>query len=123
GARLYEAHRVLDAVVGDAILRIVVGADLLRARTRPHLGEPRRGLLGRLPLALGLVEARAQDSHRLVAVLQLRALVLHRDDDPGREVRDPHGRVRRVHRLTARTGRAEDVDLQVFLVELDVHVL
>ena len=50
-------------------------------------------------------------------------LVLHRDDDAGRQVRDPHRRVGRVHALAAGTGRAVDVDLQVVVVDLDLDLL
>ena len=79
--------------------------------------------LGLLLLALALVEARAEDAHRLLPVLQLRLLVLHRDDDAGRHVRDAHRGVGRVDGLAARAGRAVDVDLQVVLVDLDVDLL
>src|SRR6185436_19939494 len=48
--------------------------------------------------------------HRLCAVLDLRLLVLLRDDQAGRDVRDPDGGVRRVHALTAGAARAERVD-------------
>ncbi len=112
-----------DPVVGDAVLRVVVGADLLGAFALPDLGLSNRRLLGREPAALELVEARAQHAHRLVAVLQLRALVLHRDHDPGRQVGDPDGGVGRVDRLATGPRGAEDVDLQVLLLDRDVDVL
>ena len=70
-----------------------------------------------------LVQARAQDAHRLLAVLQLGLLVLHGDHEAGRLVRDAHRGVGRVHRLPAGAGRAVDVDLQVVLVDLDVDLL
>ena len=89
----------------------------------PTCALARRRLLGLLALALGLVEACAQDAHRLVAVLELRALVLHRDDDPRRQMRDPDRGVGRVDRLAAGARRAVDVDLQILLVDLDVDVL
>src|SRR5262245_18779426 len=75
--------RELDPGVGDAALGVVVGADLLCPLARPHLGTARGGHLRLLPLAFRLVQPCAQDAYRLVAVLQLRALVLHRDDDAG----------------------------------------
>jgi hypothetical protein len=37
-------------------------------------------------------------------------------------VGDPHRRVGRVHALAAGAGRAVDVDLQVVVVDLDLHV-
>ena len=116
-------NRQLDPVIGDAVLRIVVGADLLRARAGSDLRAPGRSLLGGEPLPLGLVQARAQDAHRLLPVLQLRPLVLHRDDDAARQVGDPHGRVGRVDALAAGPRRAVDVDLQILLVDLDIDLL
>src|SRR6185437_2536978 len=65
-------HGQLYAVVGDSVLRIVVGTNLLRALARPDLRAPRRGLLGCLLLALQLVEPRPQDAQRLRLVLKLR---------------------------------------------------
>ena len=79
--------------------------------------------LGPLAFELAVVEPRAQDAHRLLAVLQLRLLVLHRDDDPGRDVRDADGRVGRVDGLAAGAGRAVDVDLEVVGVDLDLDLL
>src|SRR5205085_7409492 len=101
----------------------VVRADLLRTLARADLRAACRVELGPLPLELALVEARTQDAHRLVAVLQLGLLVLHRHDNAGREVRDPDGRVGRVHRLPAWSGRAVDVDLEVVLVDLNLDLL
>ena len=47
----------------------------------------------------------------------------HDDDETGRLVRDAHRGVGRVHRLTARTGRAVHVDLEVVRIDLDVDLL
>src|SRR5215218_9898348 len=54
----------LDAVVGDAALGEVVGADLLRPLARADLRAPVGGQLGLLLGELLLVEPRAQDPHR-----------------------------------------------------------
>ena len=48
-----------DAVVGDSVLREVVGADLLAAIAATHHVAALGGLLGLLLLALDLIEARA----------------------------------------------------------------
>src|SRR5436190_16016367 len=53
-------HGQLYAVVGDAVLRKVVGADLLGALAGADLRAARRRLLGGLPLALELVQPGAQ---------------------------------------------------------------
>ena len=96
----------LDPVVGDPALGEVVGADLLR----PLAGADLRAAVGRdlgpLLLERALVQSRPQHPHRLVAVLQLRLLVLHRDHDPGRLVGDPHRGVGRVHRSARRAPRS-----------------
>ena len=110
-------------MVGDAALAVVVGADLLGAIAGADL---RAAVGGQLGLLLGqrlLVQARAQHAHRLLAVLQLALLVLHRDDDAAGLVGDAHRRVGRVDRLAAGARRAVDVDLQVVGIDLDVDVL
>ena len=84
----------------------------------PGRREPRL-----LLLALELVEPGAEDAHRLLPVLELRLLVLHRDDDARRQVGDAHGRVGRVDALAAGPGRAVDVDLEVVLGDLDLDLL
>src|SRR3546814_3858410 len=71
-------------MVGDAALREVVGADALGAVAAADLALARCGALVDLPLALLLVEARAQHLHRLGAVLVLRLLVLALHHDTGR---------------------------------------
>src|SRR4051794_39566821 len=115
--------RVLDAVIRHAPLREVVGADLLRPLARADLCAA-LGRLGRLLLGeLLLVQARPEHAHRLLAVLQLGLLVLHRDHHAGRLVGDAHGRVGGVDRLAAGTGGAVDVDLEVVGVDVDVDVL
>ena len=91
-----------DAVVGDAVLREVVGPDLLRPIARADHRAPRGGLrLVRLAL-LHLEQAGAQHGHRLGLVLVLALLVLDRDHEAGRQVGDAHGRVGRVDALAAR---------------------
>ena len=69
-------HGQADAVVRAAILREVVGADLLAAVTSTHLSLPFRvnGVLLFL-LFLGQ-QAAAENFQRLVLILELAALVL-----------------------------------------------
>ena len=80
---LMERHS--DAVIGDAILFEIVGANLLGAIA----GADLRAALGRnrilLLLRLHLEKSRSQHAHRLLAVLDLRLLVLHRYDQTGRQ--------------------------------------
>jgi len=68
---LEPVQRQLDAMVGDAALGVVVGADLLRPLARADLRSPGRGLFGLLAPALLLVEESTQDAHRLGLVLKL----------------------------------------------------
>ena len=103
--------------------REVVGADLLRALAGADLAAAILGDRVLLLAQLHLVEPRAQHLHRLRAVLDLRLLVLLRDDDAGRDVRDADGGVGRVDALAARAARAERVDAQVLVVDLDVDFL
>src|SRR5580704_475186 len=83
-------EREVDAMVGDAPLRKIVGADALGAVARPDLAAPIGGALGVALLPLGVVEPGAQGRHRLRPVAVLRALLLHHDRDAGRDVRHAH---------------------------------
>src|SRR4029077_5192254 len=94
-------HGQLDPVIRDAVLGEVVRADLFGAFPSADLRTARRVELLALPFELALVEARAEYAHRLVLVLKLRLLVLHRDDNAGRQVRDANRGVRRVDGLPA----------------------
>jgi hypothetical protein len=110
-------------MVGHAVLRVVVGADLLAALGGADhaaaLGGERRLLL----LALDLEEARSQHLERLRLVLQLRALVLALDDHAARLVQDLDGAVRRVDALTAGAAARGDRDLEVLVVDVHLDVV
>ena len=110
-------------MVGDARLREIVGADLGAAVAGRDLRAALGAELGLLLLALLVVEPRAQHLQRLRPVLDLRALVLACDDQPGRKVRDSHRRVGGVDALPAGAAGAVDVHAQVLLLDLDVDVL
>ena len=64
-----------------------------------------------------------QHLHRRRAVLVLRALVLARHDDAGRQVRDADRRVGDVDVLAAGAARPVGVDAQVLVVDLDLDVV
>ena len=76
-----------------------------------------------LLLQLVLVEARAQDAHRLLAVLVLRALVLAGDHDARRNVRDAHRRIGGVDVLSALAAGAVGVDANVVRLDVDLDAL
>ena len=90
-------------MVGDAVLRKVVGANLLRAIAASDHPFARGGQLGFALLPLDVVEARLQDFERLLPILDLRLLVLTGDDHTAGEVGDADRGVSRVDRLSART--------------------
>src|SRR5215472_244837 len=87
------AGRETDAVIGQAILREVVRADLLAAVSRADLRAALACRLFFLFAQLRLVEVRAQQLHGALAILELRAFLLACDDGAGRLVRDAHGRL------------------------------
>ena len=94
-----------------------------RALTRADLRLARGGELGLLLGECPLIEPCPQDAHRTLPVLQLGLLVLHRDNDPGWLVRDPHRRVGRVDRLTAGPGAPVHVDLEIVLIDVDLDIV
>ena len=120
---LQLVRREVDAVIGDAALREIVGADLLGALAGADLAAAVLRDRVLLLAHLHLVEARAQHLHGFRPVLDLRLLVLLRHDDAGRDVREAHGGVGRVHALAARAARAERVDAEILFVDLDVDLL
>src|SRR4051794_19730187 len=96
---------VLDELVGVEH----IAADLAAESRRHHLASLARELL--LPLLLlELCEPAAEDLHGRVLVRKLGTLVLHADDDPRWQVRNPYGRVGLVDVLAAGPARAVRVD-------------
>ena len=110
-------------MIGDPVLLVVVGADLLRAPAPADLAAPLVGGLGSGPLLLEAQQPGAQHLQRLVAVLQLALLILHAHHQAGGLVGDPHRRVGGVDRLAARPRGAEHADLEVGLVDLHLHLV
>src|SRR5256886_600632 len=78
----------VDAMIGDAALRKIIGADALRPIPRPDLLATIRRARRLQTLAFGVVDTGAQDGHRHRAVLMLGTAVLHADDDAARDVGD-----------------------------------
>ena len=118
---LVEVVRLeVDPVVGDPVLREVVGADALAAVDGADLAGPVGRRVG-LRLLLGQrLQARGEHLHRAGLVLQLRPLVLAGDDDAGGQVGDAHRGVGGVDALTALARRPVDVDAQIRFVDLDL---
>ncbi len=111
------------AVVVDLLVRLQhVRADL--AAPLDLLAFALQALaLGLAALLLEVPQLGLEHAHRRGLVLVLRALDLARDDDAGRQVAQAHRRVGLVDVLTAGAARAEGVDLEVGLVDLDVDLV
>ena len=90
-----------DAVVGEAVLREVVGADLFAAVAGAYLLLAVLGLDLVDALSFDLVEAGAENAHGFFAVLDLRFFVLAGDDGLRRQVGDADRGVGGVDRLAA----------------------
>src|SRR5262252_2887494 len=115
-------QRQADAMVGDAPLREVIGADALRAIARANLALALRSpRLGRL-LTLELIETRAQHLHGEAAVLVLRFLGRN-NDNAGWQMRDAHGRIRLVDVLATGPTRPHGVDADVLGADVEIDVL
>ena len=112
-----------DAVVGDTVLREVVGADFFAAIAAAdhRFALFRESFL--LLLHLDFIQTGAQDAHTFLAILDLGFFVLAADHCVGGNVGDAHGRVGCVDGLAARAGRAKRIDAQVFGFDLDVDIL
>ena len=110
-------------MVGPAILREVVGADLLAAVAGAHLPLT-LGVDGVLLLLLLLrKQPAAQDLQCLILVLELTALVLALHHRTRRDMGHTDGAGGLVDVLTARTGGAEGVNAQILHVQRKVYLL
>src|SRR5882757_2974044 len=110
-------------MIGDAILREVVGADFFGAVAGFDLAAAFGAESGLLFFQFHFVEARAQNAHGLSAIFDLRFFVLLRDDEAAGKVGDADGGVGGVYRLTAGAGRAEGIDAQILGFDFDVDVV
>src|ERR1700730_14535384 len=111
-----------DAMVGHAVLREVVSANLLAAVAAADLGLAFFGQRLLLPVHFLLIETGTQHAHTFFAVLDLRFFVLAAYDSICWQMCDANSRISRVYRLTAGTRRAKRIDAQVFGFNLDVNV-
>ena len=84
-------HRPIDAVIGDAALRLVVGTELGLAVACRHHGLALRGDAVQILLMLEIVETGAQLLERTLLVLDLRTLLLTLYHETGRNVGQTHG--------------------------------
>src|SRR5436305_744287 len=115
--------REIDAMIGDAALREIIGADALGTISGADLLAAIRRTHSIDALSLSVVDTGAQDVHRRGAVLVLRTAVLHVDDNAGRNVGDADGRFGLVDVLAAGALRAHGLDLEIVALDLDVDFL
>src|SRR6266704_5053109 len=106
-------ERQSDAVIGDAVLWEIVGADFFGAVAGFDLSAALGGKCGLTLLLFLLIQAGAKNAHGFRAILDLRFFVLLGNDKSAGNVGDADGGIRGVDRLAARTGRTEGVDTQV----------
>ena len=109
----------MDTVVGDAILRIIICADLFGAIASADKRLAVGGGFGEVFLALALGEAGTKDIHSLDAVLELGAFVLHSDDDTRGNMGDSDCGVGGVDGLAALAAGAVNVDFEVFWLDFE----
>mmetsp|Transcript_10708 Transcript_10708/g.39313 ORF Transcript_10708/g.39313 Transcript_10708/m.39313 type:complete len:366 (+) Transcript_10708:720-1817(+) len=118
-----EVVVLLCAVVGHAVVLVVVRSYLLRARAGAHLHPAARRHLGELLLALDVVELGAEHGHGELLVLELRALLRAEDANAGGLVCQVHRRLHLVHVLAPGAPGAGGGELDVLGVYLHVHVV
>src|SRR2546428_2365683 len=110
-----------DAVVGDAALWKVVGANLLAALAGAHLHAPLQCDSLLLAVDLPLQQFGPQNAHRLFTVLMLGPLVLAGHDEAAGEMVDPHGGFPPVGVLAAGAPGTKRFDLDLLPPNLHVH--
>src|ERR1700694_2518908 len=99
-----------DAVIGYAILGIVVGADFFGTVAGFNLAASLGGQGGLLLFHFLFVEAGAENTHGFGTIFDLGLFVLLRDYQTAGNVRDAHRRISGVHGLAAWTGRAKGIN-------------
>ena len=102
-----------DAVIGDAVLWTVVGANLFTPVASANQRLSRNGVCAALSLLFSGEKAAAQDRHPFLFIAQLAALVLHLHHRAARDVRDAHRRVSGVDPLSSVSGCALNINTNV----------
>src|SRR5512143_4150093 len=104
-------------MVRHSALRKVISPDLFAAITGADLRFARRGLLGLPLLPLFFQQPGFENFHGLLAVLELRSLVLAGHYFSGWYMGDADGRIGRVHALAAGPRRGIRICAQVLLFQ------
>src|SRR3989338_10056114 len=95
----------LDAVIRNAVLRKIIGADFLAPFPRADLSASLRLARAALFFLLKREKPRAHHLHGFRAILLLRALVLARDHYSGWNMSHANSGVGRIYGLAAVTSR------------------
>ncbi|OIQ68742.1 hypothetical protein GALL_496600 [mine drainage metagenome] len=112
-------QRQVDAVVGQAPLRKVVGADAVAAVATANQTFALGSIFGGALAAVFFLDAGGQHLERLGFVAVLAAPVLAFGHDAGGQVGDAHRRVGFVDVLATRTAGAVGIDAQICRIDLD----
>ena len=104
----------VDAVIGEAVLRKIVGSDSFGTIAGTDHVLSFRAELRFFGGTLRRKDFRAQDGHAFFLVLVLGAFLFGLDDDTGRQVCDSDGGVGFIDMLTAGAAGAVGVDSQIF---------
>src|SRR5207237_1372324 len=115
--------RQVDAVVGQPVLRKIIGADALAAVAGADHAFALLGPLLVQLLLLHLEEPRPQDAERPLVVLVLAALVLALHVQPGRLVPDAYGAFGLVDVLAAGAAGPHPLPLDVLVANLDLDLV
>src|SRR3989338_11044961 len=100
-------------MIGDAILREIVCADLFRAVSRAYLRLTVSGALARLAFVLRLLQFACEELHRLFLVLRLRALARAFHVHASWLVNDTHRGLSFVHILASCAHGARCLSLDI----------
>jgi len=102
-----------DAMVGDAVVGEVIGADFFGTVAGAHLFAAQVGDGARGAALLDFIELGSQDIHRFFPVCVLGAFFAGGNDDAGRFVEDADGSLHFVHVLSARAAGAGEGDFEI----------
>ena len=97
-------------MVGNAVLREVIGTDFLTSVTGPNQFFARIRQFFLLFINLHLQQTRTQHTHRLSLILNLRFFILLRYYQTSGQVRNPHCRIGCINALTTVATGVVDVN-------------
>ena len=112
----------INAMVGEAILREIIGANPLAAVSRPTMSRRAWAISCCCSPWKFFKQAGPQNLHRFLFILQLGLLVLASNDQPGRQWSNPHRRVGSINALPAMTARPKTSTRKSFGYISHIHL-